>query len=53
MGQGAKAVAWLGGAMMFIMVLAAWSRISKMNEPGKLINGASAAISNLFKGVLK
>jgi hypothetical protein len=53
MGTGAKAVAWLGGAIVFIMVLAAWSRVSQMKEPGKLIDGASSAVANLFKGVLK
>jgi hypothetical protein len=53
MNQGTKVIAWMGGAMLFIMALAAWSRVSTMKEPGQLISGGATAIANLFKGVLK
>ena len=48
-----KTSAWIAGALVFIMVLAAWSRISTMSEPAKIIDGGAKAIANLFKGVLK
>ena len=48
-----KASAWLAGAFVFIMVLAAWSRVSTLKETPKTIDGLSTAVANLFKGVLK
>lgn len=48
-----RAIAWIGGAMLFLMAIAAWSRISQMKETGKTIDAGSSAIVNLFKGVFK
>lgn len=39
--------------MVFLMVLAALSRVLKMKEPAKIIGGGATAVANLFKGVLK
>jgi hypothetical protein len=48
-----KASAWLAGFFLFIMVIAAWSRVSTMKEGPQLIDGTSKAITNLFKGVFR
>jgi uncharacterized membrane protein YkgB len=48
----AKAAGWLGGFLIFIMFIAGMSRLLTMNETGKTIRGFSAAIANLFRGVL-
>jgi hypothetical protein len=43
----------LMGILLFLMVIAALSRILTMKEPAKIVGGGLDALSNLFKGVFK
>lgn len=48
-----KASAWFGAFLLFIMALAAWSRVSTMKEGPLIIDKLSKGLANLFKGVLE
>lgn len=49
----AKAAAWMGGALLFLMFIAGLSRVLTMDQPAKVLRGGATAVANLFKGVLK
>lgn len=48
-----KAAGWVGGFIVFIMVIAAVSTLLKMDETAKTITGGANALTRLFQGVLK
>jgi hypothetical protein len=48
-----KAGAWVAGFFLFIMVIAAWSRLSQLPTTPATINAAGKGFSNLFRGVLQ
>jgi succinate dehydrogenase/fumarate reductase cytochrome b subunit len=43
----------VAGFFVFIMILAAWSRLGSMKETPKTIEAGSNFLSRLFVGVLK
>jgi hypothetical protein len=48
-----KVTAWVAGFFLFIMVIAAWSRLSQLPTTPATINAAGNGFSNLFRGVLQ
>jgi len=48
-----KAAGWVGGFIVFIMVIAAVSALLQRKETAQTISGGANTLTRLFQGVLK